>query len=598
MQLIFIVNFILSGMLSTVYKTDIVIFQASTGGTTAAIESARHGSDVILLEPHDWLGGMLTSAGVSAVDGNDQLPSGLWGEFRDSLQNHYGNKDALFTGWVSKTMFEPHVGDQIFKNICSKFPNLHIWYNTTWSTVKRIGNKWKITTKQNNQILTIYASLIIDATDMGDIAAMVGTKYDIGFERKSITGEAIALDSAVNIIQDLTYVAILKDYHGQAPLVKKPDNYSISSYLCSCDTFDCNEKKHTCSSMLNYGKLPNDKYMINWPIHGNDFYDNLIEKDEIERQKVILNAKNHTLGFIYFIQHDLGWRHLGLADDEFKTKDLLPYIPYYREGRRIHGLSRLTMNHAFNPFATPEALYRTGIAVGDYPVDHHHGSNTNVPKLDYVPIPSFNVPLGCLIPDGVDGLILADKAISVSNIMNGATRLQPVILQVGQAAGLLASQSIKNKTSPASIPIRDIQQILIKEKMYTLPYLDVKPTDLDFEVIQKIGLTGILRGKGLSKGWSNETWFYPDSLLSTNEFIKGYNDFYKSMPIHQLNITTKCVNKDVLIKLSPILKNNPNQFDGDIYEPMTKREIAVWINKNWKPFEKYKVKWNGMVVPN
>ena len=62
---------------STAY--DIVIIQGSTGGTTAGIQAARMGTKTLIIEPHQWLGGMLTAAGVSAIDGNHHMPAGLWG---------------------------------------------------------------------------------------------------------------------------------------------------------------------------------------------------------------------------------------------------------------------------------------------------------------------------------------------------------------------------------------------------------------------------------------------------------------------------------------------------------------------------------------
>ena len=69
----------------------------------------------LLVEESNWLGGMLTSAGVSAMDGNYKMPSGFLKEFRDSLVSHYGNLDSLKTGWVSNLMFEPSVGNRILK---------------------------------------------------------------------------------------------------------------------------------------------------------------------------------------------------------------------------------------------------------------------------------------------------------------------------------------------------------------------------------------------------------------------------------------------------------------------------------------------------
>ena len=86
-------------------KVDILIVGGGTGGIAAGIEAARSGVQVQIIEATTWLGGMLTSAGVSAIDGNHDLPSGIWGEFRQKLRNHYGGARALATGWVSHTLF-------------------------------------------------------------------------------------------------------------------------------------------------------------------------------------------------------------------------------------------------------------------------------------------------------------------------------------------------------------------------------------------------------------------------------------------------------------------------------------------------------------
>ena len=67
----------------------------------------------LTIEETPWLGGMLTSAGVSAVDGNYDLDSGLWFEFKTRLAKHYGRLDNLKTGWVSNVLFEPNIGEKI-----------------------------------------------------------------------------------------------------------------------------------------------------------------------------------------------------------------------------------------------------------------------------------------------------------------------------------------------------------------------------------------------------------------------------------------------------------------------------------------------------
>ena len=114
--------------------------------------------------------------------------------------------------------------------------------------------------------------------------------------------------------------------------------------------------------------------------------------------------------------------------------------------------SRLTARDIQEPFGSRDPLYRTGISVGDYPIDHHHKRHPEAPQhLWFFPVPSFSVPLGALIPEHVDGLVVADKAISVSNVANGTTRLQPVVLLTGQAAGALAALAVRQGREPRAV---------------------------------------------------------------------------------------------------------------------------------------------------
>lgn len=621
--LISLIYFFNTAPAQTIY-TDVLVVGGGTGGTAAGIQSARLKVKTIIAEPTAWLGGMLTAAGVSATDGNNDLPGGLWEEFRQQLYKHY-HTENLGTGWVSNTLFEPHVGDSIFKAMCVQEKEyLSVMYGLQLQKVLKENNRiiGAVFKNAGKNTVTIKSKICIDATELGDVIAISGTAYDVGMEDADYSKESFA-PGKNNIIQDITWAAILKDYGKNADqTIPRPLGYDSTEFFKSCISIFNNDSvtsPWTAQKMLIYGKIRNNKYMLNWPASGNDYYLNVIEYKPEERIKRYQAAKNHTLQFIYYIQKELGFKNLGLADDEFPTEDKLPLIPYNRESRRIKGLVRLNNNHLVKPFEQHEALYRTGISVGDYPVDHHHHKNSAAPKIKFTPVNSYNIPLGCLIPEKTDGLIAAEKNISVSNIVNGTTRLQPVVLLTGQAAGALAAYCVQHNRQPRNANLRELQQILLNAKCYLVPYVDVKPGDPYWEVIQKAGVTGILKGIGKSEGWANKTYFYPDSTITIGDLEKGLSVFNKyTFPVSHNSSKVDVKNlagimNKVFTYFDRCCNFGPFSIGEDYFEserlketgltdtaigrPLKRKEIAYLLLYYFDYFNRFKTTLKGEMIP-
>ena len=587
---------------------DIIIVGGGTSGIASAIQSSRLGSKTLLIEESNWLGGMMTSAGVSAMDGNYKMPSGFLKEFRDSLVSHYGHLDSLKTGWVSNLMFEPSIGNRILKDIAGSEKNLTILYGTTIDKVVK-DKKFTLKTKENS--VTYKSKILIDATELGDLIPKLNLPYFIGMDSSKRFKEDIAPEFSNDIVQDLTYVMILKDF-GKPMTINQPKNYNKNEFICSYDSGECNEqdkKLWSNEKLISYGQLPNKKYMINWPINGNDFYVNSIEMNDEQRFINYEKAKEKSLRFLYFIQTEMGFSNLSLDYDQYPSKDGLPLIPYHRESRRSIGKVTLTLNDIKSPYTQQNSLYRTGIAVGDYPVDHHHGAYSNysnLPKLDFYPVPSYSVPLGSLIPENIDNFIVIEKSISVSNLVNGTSRLQPVVMQIGQASGVLASLAILKKKNINQIKIREVQSEILKNSGYILPYVDVDSEDLNFISYQKIGACGILRSEGLNIGWENKTLFYPNSKLDKNDI---YLDDWMMFKPEEIPFPEKMTIKNILhwiykIKEEPSLNQteyyevwkNLNLTDFNLQRTVTRGEFSVLLDKIIDPFSKVDVNYYGNLI--
>ncbi len=581
-----------------IQETEVLVIGGTASGICAGLQSSRLGVKTIIAESTPWLGGMLTAAGVSAFDGNHNMPAGIFGEFRARLYQHYGGSNKVSTGWVSNTLFEPHIGDSIFKAMAKNEKYLQIHYHYELLSVKKEGNTISGVLFYDNQLqknILIKAKRYIDATELGDILAAANIPYDLGMESNDVTKEQVNKYGANDIVQDITYVAVLKDYGTPQPLVERPKNYDSLEFDASSLSFYKDSTRTmppvNAIKMLNYGKLPGNKYMLNWPIYGNDIYLNVVEKTPKERAALLEIAKQQTLRFVYFIQKDLGFRNLALADDEFKTKDKLAYYPYYRESRRVKGLSRMVVQHIATPFETERPLYRTGIAVGDYPIDHHHKKNPAAPQhLDFFSVPSFNIPISCLIPENQDNIIIAEKSISVSNVVNGTTRLQPCVMQIGQAAGLLAAQSVKDDLAPKKLSVRKLQNILLDANGYIMPYVDIKQNSPYFKAVQRIGATGLLKGVGVPNGWANTTYFYPEKNISFADFVSTwkmkfeypFNIIEHDMTIEDAVNFAAILNGKNRNELLPGFKtqwNALNLVDFDLKRSIKRVELAAILNE-------------------
>lgn len=568
-------------------KTDVLVIGGTTSGTAAAIAAAREGVSVMVVEPTPMLGGMFTSQGVGAADGNHNLHSGLWNEFRARLRDHYGGAEALSTGWVSATLFEPHAADSIFKSMAAAEPNLDIRYGYRLTEVIRHGDKAagaEFIDAQGNR-LRVKAKVVIDATDLGEALPLSGTAYRVGMDSRAETGEALAPPHVVNKVQDMTVVAILKDFGPDADkTIARPEGYDPGEFRGCCDAHE-ELGNMPPAQMLGYGRMPGGKYMINWPNSGNDTELNVVEMPYGDRIRALEAARQKTLRFVYYIQTELGFRHLGIADDEFDTPDGLAYTPYHREGRRLDGLVRLTLDDVADRYNRSTPLYRTGVSVGDYPVDHHHMNwPAETGRIVFPPIPSFSVPLGALIPSGTRNLIVSDKAISVTNLINGSTRLQPVVMLTGQAAGILAALSVLRECSPGEVPVRDVQRALLARKAYIAPLYDVPPGDPDFAAMQRIAATGILRMTGEPFHWANRSWFYPERTVSIAEFTRGLHEYAPQIVVEA---DTAALTTGRAAELLRSAGGRPFAIRGEDRErPVTRRELAIMLDENLDPFSR------------
>jgi hypothetical protein len=136
-----------------------------------------------------------------------------------------------------------------------------------------------------------------------------------------------------------------------------------------------------------------------------------------------------------------------------------------------------------------------------------------------------------------------------------------------------------------------------------MPYCDVPASSPNFLSIQKIGATGILRGRGEPHGWANRTWFYPDSLVDADALAKDIRPFFDFKPSGKalsIGMSLKLM-QDIAGRYSNRMPGNfpaelPEQHRAneswiswglsryDANRPITRAELAVLLDKTLDPF--------------
>lgn len=74
----------------------------------------------------------------------------------------------------------------------------------------------------------------------------------------------------------------------------------------------------------------------------------------------------------------------------------------------------------------------------------------------------YSIPYGCLVPEKIDGLLLAGRNISGTHMAHSSFRAMPICVGMGEAAGVAAALAVKTNKNVREITSTEVQGILFK----------------------------------------------------------------------------------------------------------------------------------------
>ena len=383
--------------------------------------------------------------------------------------------------------------------------------------------------------------VIIDATYEADLAAFAGVPFRIGREARSreephaghiytdgfgskpgvLRGTVFpgGTGEADDRSQAFTFRMTGKDY-GVADhpyrLSAPPEDYDPAKYKWSANQ----------RPIIPNGKF--DMLGINYGADLTGYGTRWVLADWKERAEIEKIYRNHSLGWLYYVQTEGGSPNVGLADDEFTDNGNFPYRLYVRQGRRIEGHYTLTESDLHKDLrgdGVRPPLHPASIAIGMYPMDAHNvqgpttrdagpygeGAAEGDVHLEDVTGP-YTIPYGVMVPKNRKGLLFP-VGISSTHLAISSVRMEPVWSSLGQAAGVAAALAIDQKRELSEIHVGDIQDELLQQGSYLFFYKDLDSDAPEFEALQKLSLSGAIDG--------DENYFlHPNNPITMGEFAR------------------------------------------------------------------------------
>ena len=526
------------------FEYDAVIVGGTPAGIMAGIAVARAGRRAVILERTAHVGG-LPANGLGATDIHTKgATGGLFLDFVRRVKQHYideyGANSQQVIDCTEGYRFEPHVAEMILHAmIAEPGDNLEVrtmrQFNHEPSNAIKEGaalRQINVVDRETGAEEIYSASVFVDATYEGDLAAAAGAPYMLGREGAEEYGEPCAgkyyqrwteppdlyysTGQGDNAVQSYNYRLALTNDPANKTRIEKPATYNRDEFVDLIDDVRLGRfaGPPTPIEFDGIGLITNMARVPNQKVDGNNQHAAFLSTDLAEenwpyptaswdwRDHFARRLRDYILGLFYFAQNDPDLptdfrercNRWGLASDEFTDNGNFPRQIYVREGRRIRGEYLFTAHDALSKRGS--RAHMTSITASHYSLDSHAclKREEGRPHLDgffaYRTTP-YSVPYGVIVPLEVENLLIPAPA-SGTHIGFSTLRMEPCWMALGEAAGEAINVSLDDDSSVREVNVVELQRRLLAAGAVLTYYEDAAPGDPCYEALQYFALRGFL----------------------------------------------------------------------------------------------------------
>lgn len=402
-------------------ENDVVAVGGGTAGLAAAVAASRNGVDTLLIERYGFLGGATTAGLVNPFmtfhAGEEQIIEGIFQEIIDRLENMngYDRKNRAYDAEVMKI-----VADQMVEEAGVKL----MLHSLVVDAVMEGNFIRGVLVENKSGRQRVMAKVVVDATGDGDVAVKAGAPYEKGRR-----------------IDGLTQPMTLNFRMGGVDTAKMPNRSELNKL------YDEAKARGEIS-------IPRENLLWFPTVRRGEIHFNttrVVKVDGTSGKDLTyseVEARRQMIGLVEFLKRKV---------PGFESAFLLVSGSQIgvRETRRVMGKYVMTEEDVLGA-----RKFEDVVARGSYPIDIHSpkGEGTVIKRLP--PGASYDIPYRCLVPKGVENLLVAGRCVSCTHEAQAAIRVIPICMAMGQAAGTAAALAVKLKVTPGEMDVTLLQKTL------------------------------------------------------------------------------------------------------------------------------------------
>ncbi len=459
---------------SVLAEVDVLVVGGGTAGVAAAIAAARAGARTVVVEGGSCLGGTMTAGLIDGAlsftrfsrrAGRDVkgVLAELIARMRDvggMGRRVHGRHNLDFAGGefpeaiLEQTQrHDPELMKIVLVQMLEE-AGVSILLRSPVDEVLKDGNKVIgaiLATKAGRR--AVLAKVTVDATGDGDVATFAGAEFQLGHPADNHC-EAISLIFRIGGIDESRFVTGGDLWFNALQQADAAGEIHLPDYVM-------HEK--TPYNLVSLRPARTNDASI-WVVN----VDMAVEVDTTDPWQLSA-TQNGCM--------KLAWEYLRLLRKYIPgceqaylidTAELLGV----RDSRRIVGDYVLSWRDLGVGRKFPDAIASTAIIIDlhDHLIVHREDEPTprhlwTAARKPFGPPPGdwYDIPYRCLLPRGLEGLVVAGRCISSDYETVGSTRLMPICMQTGQAAGIAAAMAIRDGVGLRDLDVPHLQQELLQQ---------------------------------------------------------------------------------------------------------------------------------------